>query len=100
MSTLAGYDALGMVSKEIIAGGIATCPTWQEFYEYYRLLCPREKHSVAQKRAARLWKHVKFMRPSDSGCPMCGEPSIPESEGGYCSYNCESGGGARVGGQS
>lgn len=52
--------------SEVLAGGIATCETYSEFLQYYRMLAkhgrPNESYRRSQKRAGQLWACVKTYR--------------------------------------
>jgi hypothetical protein len=48
--------------EEIIRCGVAECANWQEFINYYRSQKPDLKQKMAQKRASKLWVHVKERR--------------------------------------
>jgi hypothetical protein len=109
-------DSLSLFENEAVAGGIATCETYNEFLHYYRMLAyhgrPGESYRHSQKRAAALWRHVRTFRenytppstptpdeaeesePTEENiCPICCEKKPAADEEGHCSYECASGGG-------
>lgn len=59
-------NGLSLFENEVIAGGISTCHTYNEFLAYYRMLSkhsrPRETYLQSQKRASVLWTHVRHHR--------------------------------------
>ena len=91
---------LSLYENELVAAGIATCDNFNEFLEYYRKMSeqfrPTESGPKAQKRAARLWKHIKNWRAASLAqnvCPVCAEAKEAVDDDGHCSYECATGGG-------
>jgi hypothetical protein len=57
---------LSAEENEIIRCGAEICANWQEFINYYRRKKPELKQKVAQKRASKLWVHVKEKKEKDA----------------------------------
>lgn len=105
-------DSLSSFENEAVAGGIATCETYNEFLQYYRMLAYHgrpgeligasrleqaspsrrgETYRQSQKRAAALWAHVRTFRAefTPPSTPVADEVEGGEPAENICPICCE-----------